>query len=142
METIVASGAFLAAASFVELLGMESSSGSAEVVRSRAASVTGDLELMRRHAHRAAELDPGSDTVAMNLITSHFVGGDILRSVELAERLSLEGKSDLMRDIAAGVRLNIAGSLDGVCAISPSTCSDWLNGIEPTDTATTKASAC
>ncbi len=113
VETIVASGAFVAAAVYVDLLDKSSASGSVEVVRSRAASVTGDLEVMLIHADRAAELDPGSDAVTINLIASNYVGGDIRRSVELAERLSVEGKTALARQLGEGTRMNVSGSLDG-----------------------------
>jgi len=113
VETIVGSGAFLAAASFVDMLDETTPSSTAEIVRSRAASVTGDLVSMLRHAERALVLDPTSDTATINLIASNYVGGDLARSIELGARLAVEGKSQLSRDIAEGVRMNASGSIDG-----------------------------
>ncbi len=113
VETIVASGAFQSGVAFVDQLGPESLSSATEIIRSRAAGITGDLAATHRHAVRAYELDPTSDAARVNLISSDLIAGDVQGSVRLAEELVADAKSDVSRDIAIGIRMTLVGSTDG-----------------------------
>ena len=58
MEKIVASGAFSSAAELIALVPGSTQSVAFEVIRSRAASVIGDVDATLSHAYRATELGP------------------------------------------------------------------------------------
>jgi DNA-binding SARP family transcriptional activator len=113
LETIVASGAFALAS---ELYGsVEGSARSAgfEVIASRQASHEGDLELAMAHAVSAATLEPNNDVVVANLMASHVLGGNMLAAAELAESLTADAKSPLMRKVGEASKVLMRASLDG-----------------------------
>jgi LuxR family transcriptional regulator, maltose regulon positive regulatory protein len=112
-ETIVASGAFSVAADFLPRIPGNPASSSIEIVRSRVASLSGDTDVMLRHAQRAAELAPLSDLARSNLIASIFFAGDIETASRLADELVAEGASEVIRDNGAALQLMIQSTDDG-----------------------------
>ena len=113
LETIVASGAFTAAAEFLPHIPTFAGSPTAHVLQSRAASVTGDFEQMVKHAQAASIMSPESDVVVANLIAADLFTGDFENVVELAERFADTATSTTMRAIARATVSVIGSSLDG-----------------------------
>jgi ATP/maltotriose-dependent transcriptional regulator MalT/DNA-binding SARP family transcriptional activator len=112
LETIVASGAFSAAAEFVRQFPEQPSSAAIEVVLSRLASVEGDIERVTAHAERAAAIDPSNDAVIGNLLTSKLLSGRLEGALEMAEAFALSAQSPLMRDIGRATAIVIKSSID------------------------------
>jgi ATP/maltotriose-dependent transcriptional regulator MalT/DNA-binding SARP family transcriptional activator len=113
VESILASGAFSIAAEYVEQLPEESHpSATAEVIRSRLASVVGDIDLVMVHARRAADLDPDSDAVINNLVSSSYLTGELDVALDLADRLAVDAKSPLMRSVGNAASISIRTSID------------------------------
>src|SRR4029078_10780242 len=81
-------------------------SATVEIVRSRLASLVGDVDEVMAHARMAMDLDPGSDQVINNLIASSYLAGELDVALELADRLASEAKSPLMRSVAAGATVS------------------------------------
>src|SRR5215212_2429995 len=72
LQTIVASGAFSAAADYVRQFPEPPRSAAIEVVLSRVATVIGDIEKVELHARRAIEIDPANDVVVGNVMSSMY----------------------------------------------------------------------
>jgi DNA-binding SARP family transcriptional activator/tetratricopeptide (TPR) repeat protein len=109
--TVVASGAFVAAAEYLPQLA-SSPSFAAEIIRSRIASLDGDTDLAVKHAGRALALAPGSEIAVLNLASSAYLAGDLVTTRTLADRLgSTEG--DELRELGVALRLMVDSSLDG-----------------------------
>jgi len=113
VESIVAAGAFSIAAEYIEQIPDDQRlSATVEIVRSRLASLVGDVDEVMAHARMAMDLDPGSDQVINNLIASSYLAGELDVALELADRLASEAKSPLMRSVAAAATVSIRSSLD------------------------------
>ena len=113
LESVVAAGAFSIAAELIEQLpaGLHASA-TVEVVRSRLASLVGDVEQVMAHAQRAIELDPDSDAAVNNLISSSYLSGDLDIALTLADQLATGAKSPLMRSVGEAASVSIRTSLD------------------------------
>jgi len=113
VETIVASGAFSAAAEFIRRLPNRAKSAAVQVVLAREASVIGDFAAVSTHAQRAFELAPTNDVVLGNLVASKFLAGSFEDAAELGRRWANSASSPLQRDIANAFLSILAASLDG-----------------------------
>ena len=113
LDEIIASGAFSPAADLVALIPASPRSATVEVIRSRVASLVGDVDEMLGHARMAVELRPSSEIALGNLLHSTFMAGDVAASSEIAHRLANEAKSTALREIGAATERNLAASLDG-----------------------------
>jgi len=113
VETIVAVGAFVSAANLIDLVPDPPQSVPFEVIRSRIASIGSDIERMLFHANRALELEPESEIGISNLMFAMLLSGDVRATEELAGRLARSGRSPLIKDLGAAMRMTLAASLDG-----------------------------
>jgi hypothetical protein len=113
VETIVAVGAFVAAAQLIDIVPDPPPSVPFEVIRSRIASLSGDLDRTLLHANRAVELQPDSEIAISNLMFATLLSGDVRATEELASRLVSSGRSPLIRDLGAAMRMTLAASLEG-----------------------------
>ncbi|MBA2382874.1 MAG: winged helix-turn-helix domain-containing protein [Chloroflexi bacterium] len=113
IATIVASGAFVTAADLVALVPGFPNTVSFEIVKTRVASLVGDLDIMLRHASRAVELEPASDIALSNLVHTMYLAGDGGATSELAGRLAATAKSGVLRELGAATQLTLAASMDG-----------------------------
>jgi ATP/maltotriose-dependent transcriptional regulator MalT/DNA-binding SARP family transcriptional activator len=113
LETIMAAGAFSIAAEYIEQMpdGLPLSA-TVEVVRSRLASLVGDIEQVMAHAKRAVEIDPGSDVVVNNLIASSYLSGELDVALGLADHLAVQARSPLMRSVGQAASVSIRTSVD------------------------------
>jgi ATP/maltotriose-dependent transcriptional regulator MalT len=113
LESILAAGAFSIAAEYVEQMPDELRvSATVEVVRSRLASLVGDIEQVMAHAKRAVEIDPGSDVVVNNLIASSYLSGELDVALGLADHLAVHARSPLMRSVGQAASVSIRTSVD------------------------------
>ena len=112
VETIVASGAFSAAAEFTRQLPVETNSAAVEVVLARQASVVGDYEAVSLHAQLAFDLAPTSDVVLGNLVASKFFAGSFEDAAALGRQWATSASSPLQRDIAQAFMSIIGASVD------------------------------
>jgi tetratricopeptide (TPR) repeat protein len=112
LQTIVASGAFSAAADYVRQFPEPPRSAAVEVVLSRQASVEGDIEQVDLHARMALELEPENDMAIGNVMASMFLSGDLGAASIIAEDFARTARTPLMRTVAEATRLIIACSVD------------------------------
>src|SRR5439155_16256042 len=113
VETIVASGAFAAAADLMRELPDSTGSATAHVILSREASAVGDYAIVEAHAEIASRLAPDDDVVLGNLVSAKVLLGSFEEAEELAQRWALSATSGLQQKIAEAFLAVIAGSLDG-----------------------------
>jgi LuxR family maltose regulon positive regulatory protein len=113
VEIIVANGAFAIASDYVERMPQGGEpSAAVEVVLSRLASLVGDVERVMAHARRAEDIDPNSDSVINNLISSGYLAGDLDLALTLADKLAETAKSPLMREVGRAASITIRSSID------------------------------
>jgi DNA-binding SARP family transcriptional activator len=113
VDAIVAAGAFSIAGELI--LRMPTGlphSATVEVILSRLASLIGDVEQVMVHARRAIELDPDSDAVINNLVSSSYLSGELDVALNLADHLARNAKSPLMRSVGEAASVSIRTSLD------------------------------
>jgi len=113
VETIVASGAFTAAADLMRQLPDTTASATAHVILGREASAIGDYATVQTHAEIASRLAPDDDVVLGNLVSAKVLMGSFDEAEELAERWALSATSGLQQTISEAFLAVIAGSLDG-----------------------------
>jgi DNA-binding SARP family transcriptional activator len=113
VETIVAVGAFKAAADLIAIVPGSPDSSPFEIVRTRIASMSSDIDRTLLHARRAFELGPDSEIAVSNLMFATHLAGDVQAASELAGRLVSGGQSLLIRELAAAMKTALDASLDG-----------------------------
>jgi DNA-binding SARP family transcriptional activator len=113
VETIVAVGAFVVAAQFIEFVPDAPPSVPFEIIRTRFASLGSDIDRMLIHANRALELGPESEIAISNLMFATLLSGDVEATQDLAGRLVASGRSPLIRELGAAMRLTLSASLEG-----------------------------
>jgi ATP/maltotriose-dependent transcriptional regulator MalT/DNA-binding SARP family transcriptional activator len=113
LQTIVASGAFSAAADYVRQFPEPPRSAAIEVILSRQATVDGDIERVEMHARRAIEIDPSNEMAVGNVIASMFLAGDVSGAATVANRFVGSAKTSLMRKVAEATSLLAESSKGG-----------------------------
>ncbi|MEO5940198.1 MAG: hypothetical protein ABIZ72_04585, partial [Candidatus Limnocylindrales bacterium] len=112
LQTIVASGAFSAAADYVRQFPELPRSAAIEVILSREATVEGDVERVVAHAERAVAIDGTNDAVVGNLLSSRLLSGHLDGVLDMAESFALTAQSQLMREIGRGTAILIRAAFD------------------------------
>jgi ATP/maltotriose-dependent transcriptional regulator MalT/DNA-binding SARP family transcriptional activator len=112
LQTIVASGAFSAAADYVRQFPEPPRSAAVEVVFSRQASIDGDAEEVARHARLAVQIEPNNEMAIANVMASLFLLGDLRAASTLARDFAAKATSSLMKTVAEATTLVIACSVD------------------------------
>jgi DNA-binding SARP family transcriptional activator len=98
-----------------------------EIVRSRSAGLTMDLDGTLFHAKQAVELDGGSDASVGNLLATYFLIGDQSDAPNLAMRLAAEAQTPILRRVGEATLHLMAASLDGNTEVAAAALSDLLD---------------
>jgi ATP/maltotriose-dependent transcriptional regulator MalT/DNA-binding SARP family transcriptional activator len=116
IETILATGAYVAAQVLVSSLTEGQAPGSvALVIASRLAQQRGDSRVGLNLAEKARDLEPASTAVLLNLITAKTLAGDVAGALEVGRILEESATSDLANIGRVYQRLmetSLIGSID------------------------------